>query len=114
MKPILLQDHGRSITQIKYNGEGDLFSVAKDPSGEVLKKAKEHNRHIDDIQMSVALTMFISASKDNTAKVLPSSVRGGVWQESKVILVSSTVWLSTMTARVHSIHWCLTAIVLSL
>ncbi|XP_030268154.1 eukaryotic translation initiation factor 3 subunit I isoform X2 [Sparus aurata] len=31
MKPILLQGHERSITQIKYNREGDLlFSVAKD------------------------------------------------------------------------------------
>lgn len=30
-KPILLQGHERSITQIKYNREGDLlFSVAKD------------------------------------------------------------------------------------
>uniref|UniRef100_A0A7I2YQX4 Serine-threonine kinase receptor-associated protein n=2 Tax=Homo sapiens TaxID=9606 RepID=A0A7I2YQX4_HUMAN len=32
MKPILLQGHERSITQIKYNREGDLlFTVAKDP-----------------------------------------------------------------------------------
>lgn len=38
-------------------------------SGEILKKAKEHSRHINDIQTSVDLTMFISASKDNTAKV---------------------------------------------
>lgn len=31
-KPILLQGHERSITQIKYNREGDLlFTVAKDP-----------------------------------------------------------------------------------
>ncbi|XP_006871545.1 PREDICTED: carcinoembryonic antigen-related cell adhesion molecule 16 [Chrysochloris asiatica] len=33
MKPILLQGHERSITQIKYNREGDLlFTVAKDPT----------------------------------------------------------------------------------
>uniref|UniRef100_A0A8C6QI28 Serine-threonine kinase receptor-associated protein n=1 Tax=Nannospalax galili TaxID=1026970 RepID=A0A8C6QI28_NANGA len=32
IKPILLQGHERSITQIKYNREGDLlFTVAKDP-----------------------------------------------------------------------------------
>ena len=31
MRPILLQGHTRSLTQIKYNREGDLlFSVSKD------------------------------------------------------------------------------------
>jgi translation initiation factor 3 subunit I len=31
MKPIVLQGHARSITQIKYNREGDLlFSCSKD------------------------------------------------------------------------------------
>lgn len=43
-------------------------------SGEILKKAKEHSRHINDIQTSVDLTMFISASKDNTAKVRAHSL----------------------------------------
>lgn len=38
-------------------------------SGEVLKKVKEHTKQINDIQTSVDLTMFITASKDNTAKV---------------------------------------------
>uniref|UniRef100_A0A3P8W7Z5 Serine-threonine kinase receptor-associated protein n=1 Tax=Cynoglossus semilaevis TaxID=244447 RepID=A0A3P8W7Z5_CYNSE len=38
-------------------------------SGEVLKKAKEHSRHINAIQTSVDITMFISASKNNTTKV---------------------------------------------
>ncbi|KAG7245214.1 hypothetical protein INR49_023780 [Caranx melampygus] len=38
-------------------------------SGEILKKAKEHTKQINDIQTSVDLTMFISASKDNTAKL---------------------------------------------
>lgn len=38
-------------------------------SGEILKKAKEHTKQINDIQTSVDLTIFISASKDNTAKV---------------------------------------------
>uniref|UniRef100_A0A3P8VVS4 Uncharacterized protein n=1 Tax=Cynoglossus semilaevis TaxID=244447 RepID=A0A3P8VVS4_CYNSE len=36
---------------------------------EVLKKAKEHSRHIN-IHPSVDLTVFISASMDNTAKVM--------------------------------------------
>jgi translation initiation factor 3 subunit I len=33
MKPLLLQGHERSLTQIKYNREGDLlFSCSKDKS----------------------------------------------------------------------------------
>lgn len=41
-KPILLQGHERSITQIKYNREGDLlFTVAKDP---VSRGAREGGR----------------------------------------------------------------------
>lgn len=44
-------------------------------SGEILKKAKEHTKQINDIQTSVDLTMFISASKDNTAKVRPLSTQ---------------------------------------
>uniref|UniRef100_A0A3P8VYQ3 Uncharacterized protein n=1 Tax=Cynoglossus semilaevis TaxID=244447 RepID=A0A3P8VYQ3_CYNSE len=46
-----------------------LLFICCQYSGEVLKKAKEHSRHINDIQTSVDLTMFISVSKDNTAKV---------------------------------------------
>ncbi|XP_008334277.1 yjeF N-terminal domain-containing protein 3-like [Cynoglossus semilaevis] len=45
----------------------NLFDL-RDPQIEVLKKAKEHSRHINDFQASVDLTMFISASKDNAAK----------------------------------------------
>ncbi|KAG7244413.1 hypothetical protein INR49_031864, partial [Caranx melampygus] len=48
------------------NGEINQFSAK---SGEILKKAKEHTKQINDIQTSVDLTMFISASKDNTAKL---------------------------------------------
>ncbi|MBW00948.1 Eukaryotic translation initiation factor 3 subunit I, partial [Eschrichtius robustus] len=133
MKPILLQGHERSITQIKYNREGDLlFTVAKDPivnvwysvngerlgtymghtgavwcvdadwdtkhvltgsadnscrlwdcetgiepgplaSGEVLVTVKEHSRQINDIQLSRDMTMFVTASKDNTAKLFDST-----------------------------------------
>lgn len=37
-KPILLQGHERSITQIKYNREGDLlFTVAKDPVSDCVR-----------------------------------------------------------------------------
>ncbi|XP_024920946.1 eukaryotic translation initiation factor 3 subunit I-like [Cynoglossus semilaevis] len=40
---------------------------------EVLKEAKEHSRDINAIQTSVDLTMFTSASKDNTAKLFDSA-----------------------------------------
>lgn len=46
-----------------------ILCLCVSQSGEIMKKAKEHSRHINDIQTSVDLTMFISASKDNTAKV---------------------------------------------
>ncbi|XP_010767678.1 eukaryotic translation initiation factor 3 subunit I [Notothenia coriiceps] len=52
------------------NGEFNQFS-AKD--GEILKKAKEHTKQINDLQTSLDLTMFISASKDNTAKLFDSA-----------------------------------------
>ena len=50
-RPILLQGHERSITQIKYNREGDLlFSVAKDTVSPLLLSARTfaiqyHNTH---------------------------------------------------------------------
>ncbi|KAK5884010.1 eukaryotic translation initiation factor 3 subunit I [Gymnodraco acuticeps] len=52
------------------NGEFNQFS-AKD--GEILKKVKEHTKQINDLQTSLDLTMFISASKDNTAKLFDSA-----------------------------------------
>ena len=45
--------------------------VVSGQSGEILKKVKEHTKQINDIQTSVDLTMFITASKDNSAKVRP-------------------------------------------
>uniref|UniRef100_A0A3P9PU38 Eukaryotic translation initiation factor 3 subunit I n=1 Tax=Poecilia reticulata TaxID=8081 RepID=A0A3P9PU38_POERE len=52
------------------NGEINQFSAK---SGEILKKAKEHTRQINDIQTSVDLTMVITASKDNTSKLFDSN-----------------------------------------
>lgn len=40
-------------------------------SGEQLSNIKEHTKQINDIQTSRDMTMFITASKDNTAKVRP-------------------------------------------
>ncbi|XP_070294930.1 eukaryotic translation initiation factor 3 subunit I [Salvelinus sp. IW2-2015] len=42
-------------------------------SGEVLKKVKEHNKQINDIQTSVDLTMVITASKDCSSKLFDST-----------------------------------------
>ncbi|XP_059805131.1 eukaryotic translation initiation factor 3 subunit I [Hypanus sabinus] len=52
------------------NGELVQFSAK---SGEVICKAKEHTKQINDIQTSLDLTMFITASKDNTAKLFDSA-----------------------------------------
>lgn len=51
-------------------------------SGEQLSNIKEHTKQINDIQTSRDMTMFITASKDNTAKVSFSSSLGGIsWQD---------------------------------
>ncbi|EAX07554.1 eukaryotic translation initiation factor 3, subunit 2 beta, 36kDa, isoform CRA_c [Homo sapiens] len=42
-------------------------------SGEVLVNVKEHSRQINDIQLSRDMTMFVTASKDNTAKLFDST-----------------------------------------
>lgn len=44
-------------------------SLSLSQSGEVLVNVKEHSRQINDIQLSRDMTMFVTASKDNTAKV---------------------------------------------
>lgn len=52
-------------------------------SGELQKTVKEHRKQINDIQTSVDLTMFITASKDNTAKVRHPHY----WENVTVILI---------------------------
>uniref|UniRef100_W5M395 Eukaryotic translation initiation factor 3 subunit I n=1 Tax=Lepisosteus oculatus TaxID=7918 RepID=W5M395_LEPOC len=52
------------------NGEINQFSAK---SGEVLKNVKEHTKQINDIQTSMDLTMVITASKDNSAKLFDST-----------------------------------------
>ncbi|XP_067862756.1 eukaryotic translation initiation factor 3 subunit I [Heptranchias perlo] len=52
------------------NGELVQYSAK---SGEVMTKIKEHTKQINDIQTSLDLTMFITASKDNTAKLFDSA-----------------------------------------
>ncbi|KFQ29136.1 Eukaryotic translation initiation factor 3 subunit I, partial [Merops nubicus] len=48
------------------SGELNQFSAK---SGEQLANIKEHTKQINDIQTSRDMTMFITASKDNTAKL---------------------------------------------
>ena len=38
-------------------------------NGEILTDVYEHSKQINDLQMSLDMTMLISASKDTTAKV---------------------------------------------
>ncbi len=77
-KPILLQGHERSITQIKYNREGDLlFSSAKDKTpnvwfsinGERLGTYNGHNGAVWCIDVDWETLNFMSGSADATCKV---------------------------------------------
>ena len=52
------------------SGELNKYSTK---SGEVLVNVKEHSRQINDIQLSRNMTMFVTASKDNTAKLFGST-----------------------------------------
>lgn len=51
-KPILLQGHERSITQIKYNREGDLiFSVAKDTVNKKLYTTQNNAMYVENVSL---------------------------------------------------------------
>lgn len=78
MKPILLQGHQRSITQIKYNREGDLiFSSAKDKNpnvwfslnGERLGTYNGHNGAVWCIDVDWETINFMSGAADATCKI---------------------------------------------
>uniref|UniRef100_A0A7I2V5E4 Serine-threonine kinase receptor-associated protein n=1 Tax=Homo sapiens TaxID=9606 RepID=A0A7I2V5E4_HUMAN len=90
MKPILLQGHERSITQIKYNREGDLlFTVAKDPivnvwysvNGERLGTYMGHTGAVWCVDADWDTKHVLTGSADNscrlwdceTAQTLPDS-----------------------------------------
>uniref|UniRef100_A0AAA9TYL2 Eukaryotic translation initiation factor 3 subunit I n=2 Tax=Bovidae TaxID=9895 RepID=A0AAA9TYL2_BOVIN len=53
--------------------EGGELNQYSAKSGEVLVNVKEHSRQINDIQLSRDMTMFVTASKDNTAKLFDST-----------------------------------------
>jgi len=78
MRPILLQGHERSLTQIKYNAEGDLlFSVSKDQlinvwythNGERLGTYDSHNGTVWTIDVDSETRFLVSGSADNTMKL---------------------------------------------
>jgi len=78
MRPILLSGHERSLTQIKYNSEGDLlFSCSKDQivnvwfsqNGERLGTYEGHNGAVWTCDVDSTSTLFITGSADNTIKL---------------------------------------------
>ena len=77
MKPISLHGHERSITQIRYNREGDLlFSSAKDQSpnvwysinGERLGTYNGHGGAVWSIDVDWKTQFFASGAADNTVR----------------------------------------------
>ena len=50
----------------------DIYIFFVFQNGEILCDAHEHNKQINDLQMSLDMSMLISASKDTTAKVCSS------------------------------------------
>ncbi|XP_070555999.1 eukaryotic translation initiation factor 3 subunit I-like [Ptychodera flava] len=78
MKPLLLHGHERSITQIKYNREGDLlFSSAKDQqpnvwyslNGERLGTFVGHTGAVWSIDVSWDTTRVVTGSADNSCRL---------------------------------------------
>ncbi|TFK71291.1 WD40 repeat-like protein [Pluteus cervinus] len=78
MKPILLQGHERSLTQIKFNAEGDLlFSCSKDHiinvwyshNGERLGTYDGHNGTVWTVDVDSESKYMISGAADNMLKL---------------------------------------------
>ncbi|XP_037084293.1 eukaryotic translation initiation factor 3 subunit I-like [Pollicipes pollicipes] len=78
MKPLMLHGHERSITQVKYNRDGDLlFSSSKDSTpnvwwsinGERLGTFDGHNGTVWCIDVNWDTTKFVSGAADNTIRL---------------------------------------------
>jgi len=78
MKPIVLKGHERSITQVKYNREGDLlFSCSKANfpcvwyanTGERLGTYNGHNGSVSSCDINFDTTRLITGSGDSTVKI---------------------------------------------
>uniref|UniRef100_A0AAZ1XHJ3 Eukaryotic translation initiation factor 3 subunit I n=1 Tax=Oreochromis aureus TaxID=47969 RepID=A0AAZ1XHJ3_OREAU len=72
-KQLALLNTNSAVRTCGFDFSGNIIMFSTDKQMEILKKAKEHTKQINDIQTSVDLTMFISASKDNTAKLFDST-----------------------------------------
>jgi len=78
MRPILLQGHERSLTQIKFNVDGDLlFSCSKDyiinawfsHNGERLGTFEGHNGSVWTVDVDIHTRFLVSGSADNTLRL---------------------------------------------
>ena len=78
MRPLQLHGHGRPLTIVKYNREGDLiFSAARDKSpnvwysqtGELLGSYDGHNGAVFDLDVDYNTERLITGSGDNTARL---------------------------------------------
>lgn len=78
MRPILLQGHERSLTQVKYNSDGDIiFSVSKDhivcawysQNGERLGTYKGHQGALWTVDVNPDTTLLASGGADNTMRL---------------------------------------------
>ncbi|KAJ2081680.1 translation initiation factor eIF3 subunit [Coemansia sp. RSA 988] len=78
MRPILLQGHTRSLTQIKYNSDGDLLmTVGKDTvanmwyahNGERVGTYEGHQGALWTIDCNKPSTLVITGAADNTARL---------------------------------------------
>jgi translation initiation factor 3 subunit I len=76
MRPILLNGHGRPLTRIKYNKDGDLlFTISKDPSaavwwsdtGERLGTYDGHTGALWDVDVSSDSSIVVTGSGDSSA-----------------------------------------------
>jgi len=78
MRPIILKGHERSITQVKYNREGDLlFSCSKaefpcvwySDSGERLGTYNGHKGTVNSCDVNFDTTRFITGSGDSSVRI---------------------------------------------
>ncbi|CAI7671481.1 translation initiation factor eIF3 subunit [Elasticomyces elasticus] len=78
MRPILLSGHERSLTQIKFNSDGDLlFSTSKDKivcawwsaNGERLGTYSGHQGAVWTVDVSPNTTLLATGSADNTVRL---------------------------------------------
>ncbi|KAL7415867.1 WD40 repeat-like protein [Mrakia frigida] len=128
MRPILLQGHERSLTQVVYNADGDLlFSCSKDHvinawyshNGERLGTYNGHNGTIWSVAVDSKSEFLLSASADNTMKLwqvatgkclytweFPTAVKRVAWNEDDTLFLSITEQRSGFqgAVRVHEVN----------